>query len=1387
MSDKSLYGDRKECMPRAIRERGAHELYAVKRQVEDYFGPFWVDNPHLNIDSPEFDVLAYVAKLREIEKEAGLETGGISISFKNVTVEVPIDITTEVRTVEKSAIQPFLVFWNAFATLFRLKAKPKSEKHKLLDDVSGFVESGETCLILGPPGSGASTLMSVLSQRADVFKSRSGEVLYNKMNVEGKETQQMLRHLIRVVGQEDVHFPSLTVSDTLEFASHCLYPPFLPYAEYSRSVKVINVARGLGIERVLSTCVGDASIRGVSGGEKKRVTLAEMLVGYTGRLYFLDSFNKGLDSAATFDIVLNMKKFSKLQEIVVIATLQQPSREVFEMFDKLLVLDSGKTLFFGKPSEARAYFESLGFEKPHVRSVPDFVSTVSDPKEFDSMVKEDCKDTAPRTVDEFAARFKESEHYRAMDERLAEGITGSAELFQEGFEKTEDFSSEKAKLLTRKSLNRRSTQLKLLFDRQFRLEAKKYRMILVEFIMFGMIGLILGTLFLNLPLTQEGAYSRQGLIFLCLIFNGLSAMSTIGKKYAARAVFEKQSLACFYTPGPFVVASTAVDVLIMLVKVIVFSVCVYFLAGLQSQRFGVFILILWIIGIVVDALIRVLTITFEQNATTGLAGAMIVLLVIYAGFLIPKGSVPGWFIWVYWISPFRYAFEALMINEFYGLEFFCKTSELIPSDPSIPPEFKTCPITNGQNYITEVLQMFSGTQWVWYDFAVLIAMLTVFLAIASIQMILFKPKSFGFKKLKDTSNEEEDLEEVSLKVNDAKMENSEQTRDVLSFGYETSKKTEVHPGYIVWKNLSYTVPVGKGQKQLLTNINGFCRPGRLIALMGSSGAGKTTLMDTVARRKTKGTITGDIMVNGEPQDEFFSRISGYVEQMDLHYEKLTVRESLEFSARLRLPQEVPEAEKQAVVERTLDTLLLRPIQDRIVGSPGSYGLAAEARKRLTIGVELVSNPSILFLDEPTSGLEARAAITVIRAIRNVANLGCAVICTIHQPSVEIFNAFDELLLLQRGGQTVYFGELGKYSRTLLDYFERNGAPPMEEDKNPAEYMLVQIGAGVTAKSDDDKNWHEIWKASPEAKKIADVVESGSFSDGIKLVPEKVGTLKFDSRYATSGSKQLNLVIRRAFVMAWRTPEYNFTRFLLAIFQSVIFGLSFLQLDRDAAGSQLIPSVLFLSGLSGSMQMTNVIAPLFKARPVFYRELSSGLYSEWAYHLSNGIVEIPFVLASGIIFQVIFYFMIGFTASRFGFFVLANYMFTFWAIYTGHAIVAFIGDITVALSVPPLINTLGNVLAGFLIRKPAIPPWYIWIYWINPFHYYNEGILVNELQNQPFYCTPDQFIPFQNPNPSQPCSSLDNGSYEYFAGPNPALCETCRITNGNQILAINDIG
>jgi ATP-binding cassette, subfamily G (WHITE), member 2, PDR len=254
-----------------------------------------------------------------------------------------------------------------------------------------------------------------------------------------------------------------------------------------------------------------------------------------------------------------------------------------------------------------------------------------------------------------------------------------------------------------------------------------------------------------------------------------------------------------------------------------------------------------------------------------------------------------------------------------------------------------------------------------------------------------------------------------------------------------------------WKDACYDIKIKGEPRRLLDNVSGWVKPGTLTALMGVSGAGKTTLLDVLAQRVSMGVVTGDMFVSGKPLDESFQRKTGYVQQQDLHLETTTVREALRFSAMLRQPKTVSKKEKYEFVEDVIKMLNMKDFAEAVVGVPGE-GLNVEQRKLLTIGVELAAKPALLlFLDEPTSGLDSQSSWAIVSFLRKLADNGQAVLATIHQPSAILFQEFDRLLFLAKGGRTVYFGDIGHNSETLLNYFESNGAEKCGPEDNPAEY------------------------------------------------------------------------------------------------------------------------------------------------------------------------------------------------------------------------------------------------------------------------------------------------------------------------------------------------
>lgn len=342
-----------------------------------------------------------------------------------------------------------------------------------------------------------------------------------------------------------------------------------------------------------------------------------------------------------------------------------------------------------------------------------------------------------------------------------------------------------------------------------------------------------------------------------------------------------------------------------------------------------------------------------------------------------------------------------------------------------------------------------------------------------------------------------------------------------------------------WDNICYDIKVEGKPRRLLNGVSGWVQQGTLTALMGATGAGKTTLLDVLSQRASTGTATGKISVNGLRRGPDFQRKTGYALQQDVHLPTATVRESLRFAALLRQPRHVPTRAKLAYVDEVIEILEMQAFADAIVGVPGE-GLNVEQRKRLTIGLELAAKPEfLLFLDEPTSGLDSQTAWTICTLLKKLANRGLAILCTIHQTSSLLLQMFDKILLIEKGGQTIYFGDVGLECRTMVSYLQSKGAKPLRSDESAAEWIME-----VTEHGASSIDWFQEWQNSTKRNALEQEIAR------IKFLPEKVRNStgnhgKEHEEYAASMGTQVWLLLLRTVVEYWRTPEILWAKFLFS--------------------------------------------------------------------------------------------------------------------------------------------------------------------------------------------------------------------------------------------------
>jgi len=601
---------------------------------------------------------------------------------------------------------------------------------------------------------------------------------------------------------------------------------------------------------------------------------------------------------------------------------------------------------------------------------------------------------------------------------------------------------------------------------------------------------------------------------------------------------------------------------------------------------------------------------------------------------------------------------------------------------------------------------------------------------------------------------------------------------------KVSTKTEselVHRKAFTWEAVNYHVPVPGGTRRLLHDVYGYVKPGTLTALMGSSGAGKTTCLDVLAQRKNIGVISGTMLVDGCPIGSDFARGTAYAEQMDVHEGTATIREAMQFSARLRQPAHVPVEEKDAYVEEMIELLELQDLADALV-----FSLGVEARKRLTIGVELASKPELLlFLDEPTSGLDGQSAWNLVRFLKKLAASGQAILCTIHQPSSLLFESFDRLLLLEYGGETVYFGDIGPDSSLLREYFARYGAI-CPANVNPAEYMLDAIGAGLAPRV-GDRDWKDIWLDSPEYQNMRQELEEIKREGLTHPVSAKTS----ESTYATSFWVQLKEVVKRNNWALWRSPDYVFSRLFVHAFIALQISLSFLQLGHSSRDLQYRVFGLFWVSILPMIVMAQIEPLWIFNRRIFIRESSSRIYSPYVFAIGQLIGEIPYSVLCAFVYWVLMVWPMGFGQGAAGtggngFQFLVVLFMELFGVTLGQLIGAISPNIQTAGLFNPFLGLILTTFCGVTIPYPTMAKfWRAWLYQLVPYTRTMSSMLATELHGLSITCKAGEFSIF-NPPSGQTCiqwaSDFVNAVGGYIDNPSDtSSCRYCQYANGDQYI------
>ncbi|KAH6802173.1 ABC-2 type transporter family protein [Perilla frutescens var. frutescens] len=541
---------------------------------------------------------------------------------------------------------------------------------------------------------------------------------------------------------------------------------------------------------------------------------------------------------------------------------------------------------------------------------------------------------------------------------------------------------------------------------------------------------------------------------------------------------------------------------------------------------------------------------------------------------------------------------------------------------------------------------------------------------------------------------------------------------------------KVAPVTIKWANINCSLSdkSSKSVRFLLKNVSGEAKPGRLLALMGPSGSGKTTLLNVLAGQTVASPrlhLSGLLEVNGRPYSNKNYKFA-YVRQEDLFFSQLTVRETLSLAAELQL-QDVSSVEvRDEYVNDLLFKLGLVSCADSRVGDAKVRGVSGGEKKRLSLACELIASPSVIFADEPTTGMTAEK---VMETLRQLAQDGHTVICSIHQPRGSVYAKFDDIVLLTEGS-VVYTGPA---RNEVLAYFSKFGYV-CPDHVNPAEFLADLISVDYSSAESVDSS----------QKRIDGFIES--FSEQTSSTLYATSLTGLDLKNTTNTRKktitkskggwwrQFLLLLRRAWMQASRDGPTNKVRSRMSIASALIFGSVFWRMGRSQTSIQDRMGLLQVTAINTAMAaLTKTVGVFPKERAIVDRERAKGSYSLGPYLLSKLLAEIPIGAAFPLLFGTILYPMtrLHTTMSRFGKFCGIVTTESFAASAMGLTVGAMVPTTEAALALGPSLMTVFIVFGGYYVNAENTPIIFRWIPRVSLIRWAFQGLCINEFSGLQF--------------------------------------------------------
>lgn len=1114
-----------------------------------------------------------------------------------------------------------------------LQVRAAKTERVLVDSFSLDLPAGSLMAVIGGSGSGKTTLLNTLASKisgglnvegsVDFIQSCSKEFDGNGVYLEEHESiktdhensigngensgkSETASAVMSYVPQQDVLPARLTCREVLLYAADLK-------VDVSRSVRinlVDQIILELGLSDCANTLVGDQSHKGLSGGEKRRLTIAMQLVANPS-IMFLDEPTTGLDAYSAHLVVKTLKKLAVDEKRTFIMSIHQPRSDILFLLDHVCILSKGSVVYNGITERLIPYFEDRGYRVPElVNPVDYFIDLCSiDTRSNDAQEKTSLR--LAQLVNSWKDYEKKSLNFHDII-----GINGNRVTVHQ--------------MRTKKPLLK---QIIVLTKRNIQLNISDYPTMIATIIVPLILSSITGWIYYKPDIKTTGGLRTQvSTLYASVILQPYLYLLFDLYRLCEQdiALYDRERAEGTVSALAFMISRKAslflTDDFLMATN---FTVITYFMFGLEANANKFFTqYAVCLLSHEICASIALISVAISRDfSKASLFGNMsFTLYSMGCGFFVNSAHTPVYVRWTKYISYTWYAFGALLSNTF---------RDRICSDPN---DLDSC-IGN------ETIKNFGfPRKWktlpIWILFCWSIGFFGIAIIILHFNKIDISLQ--GEVKAKVRKSRDSHQTESQNDISDSNLEETAKMKDLESNALHNPNIT------VELKNINLDVKLLRvsknirGQKlfsheykRILDNVSGTFKPGVINAIMGPSGSGKSSLLNYLSGRLSsslfaKFSFDGIITFNGDQiTPEAFGSISSYVSQDDDHLlAKLTVRETFNYAAELRLSY-LPMNERYKKTDELIRALGLKHCENTLVGNEFVKGISGGEKRRVTMGIQLLSNTPVLLLDEPTSGLDSFTAASILEVLHKLCTeYGKTIIITIHQPRLELFKEFGNILLLAKGGKTAFQGS----PMEMIDHFEKLGyiCPPFT---NVADFFLDSISISYQSPKETKDSIDRVEKIVKYWETHSNNCHRINFSPNKKdfrLSEEYSGFIKKPANFKLAYTVNL----RRQF----KTTRRNFDSLMARIAETpglgAIFTLYFAPLKNDTVG---ISNRLGLAQESTSIYFVGMLANLAvypSERDYFYEEHKDRVYGTLPFFLAYFTLELPLSFFGAVIYSVL---------------------------------------------------------------------------------------------------------------------------------------------------------